>query len=234
MPEVSCMNEVVEGFIQAVQLIASLDEEVIEITIRSLLISLSATLIGSLIAIPIGGFIHFREFGGKRGLVTIIQTLYALPTVLAGLLVFLLLSRSGPFGFLGLMFTPVGMIIGQIVLIIPLMIGMTLIALSGVSRTKQDTVISLGATETQTVITIVKEARFAILGGVILGFGRAISEVGAAMMIGGNIRGYTRVLTTAIALETSMGNLSLSIALGIILLAIAMMVTGILFLVQER
>lgn len=228
------MNEVVEGFIQAVQLIASLDEEVIEITIRSLLISLSATLIGSLIAIPIGGFIHFREFGGKRGLVTIIQTLYALPTVLAGLLVFLLLSRSGPFGFLGLMFTPVGMIIGQIVLIIPLMIGMTLIALSGVSRTKQDTVISLGATETQTVITIVKEARFAILGGVILGFGRAISEVGAAMMIGGNIRGYTRVLTTAIALETSMGNLSLSIALGIILLAIAMMVTGILFLVQER
>jgi tungstate transport system permease protein len=126
------------------------------------------------------------------------------------------------------------MIIGQIVLIIPLMIGMTLIALSGVSRTKQDTVISLGATETQTVITIVKEARFAILGGVILGFGRAISEVGAAMMIGGNIRGYTRVLTTAIALETSMGNLSFSIALGIILLAIAMLVTGILFLVQER
>jgi tungstate transport system permease protein len=132
------------------------------------------------------------------------------------------------------MFTPTGMIIGQIVLIIPLMIGMPLIALSGVSRTKQDTVISLGASEIQTIVVIVKEARFAILGGVILGFGRAISEVGAAMMIGGNIRGYTRVLTTAIALETSMGNLSLSIALGIILLAIAMMVTGILFLVQER
>lgn len=228
------MNEIVEGFIQAVQLIASLDQEVIEITARSLLISLSACLVGSLIAIPIGGFIHFREFGGKRGLVTIIQTLYALPTVLAGLLVFLLLSRSGPFGFFRLMFTPTGMVIGQIVLIIPLMIGMTLIALSGVSRTKQDTVISLGASELQTVIVIVKEARFAILGGVILGFGRAISEVGAAMMIGGNIRGYTRVLTTAIALETSMGNLSLSIALGIILLAIAMVVTGILFLVQER
>ena len=228
------MNEVVAGIIQAVQLIVSLDPEVLDITARSLLISLSATQVASLIAIPIGGFIHFKEFGGKRGLITIIQTLYALPTVLAGLLVFLLLSRAGPFGFLHLMFTPIGMIIGQIVLIIPLMIGMTLIALSGVSRTKQDTVISLGATDTQTVITIVKEARFAILGGIILGFGRAISEVGAAMMIGGNIRGYTRVLTTAIALETSMGNLSLSIALGIILLAIAMMVTGILFLVQER
>jgi tungstate transport system permease protein len=228
------MSDIAEGIVQAIQLIVSLDQEVLEITARSLMISLSATLIGSMIAIPIGGFIHFKEFGGKRGLITIIQTLYALPTVLAGLLVFLLLSRSGPFGFLGLMFTPTGMIIGQTVLIIPLMLGMTLIALSGVSRTKQDTVISLGATSLQTVITIVKEARFAILGGVILGFGRAISEVGAAMIIGGNIRGYTRVLTTAIALETSMGNLSLSIALGIILLAIAMVVTGFLFLVQER
>jgi tungstate transport system permease protein len=228
------VNEVAQGLLQAIELIVTLNHEVFEITARSLYISLIATLIGSLIAIPIGGFIHFREFGGKRGLITIIQTLYALPTVLAGLLVFLLLSRSGPFGFMHLLFTPIGMMIGQIVLIIPLMIGMTLIALSGVSRTKQDTVLSLGATETQTIITIVKEARFAILGGVILGFGRAISEVGAAMMIGGNIRGYTRVLTTAIALETSQGNLSLSIALGIILLAIAMMVTGVLFLVQER
>jgi tungstate transport system permease protein len=228
------VNEVVQGFIQAIELIVTLDHEVLEITARSLYISLLATLMASLIAIPIGGFIHFREFGGKRGLITIIQTLYAFPTVLAGLLVFLLLSRSGPFGFMHLLFTPTGMMIGQIILIIPLMIGMTLIALSGVSRTKQDTVLSLGATELQTIITIVKEARFAILGGVILGFGRAISEVGAAMMIGGNIRDYTRVLTTAIALETSMGNLSLSIALGIILLAIALMVTGVLFLVQER
>ncbi len=228
------MDEIVQGFIQAFQLIASLDEEVIEITARSLLISLSATIVASCVAIPLGGFIHFKEFGGKRGLTTIIQTLYALPTVLVGLLVFLLLSRSGPFGFLGMMFTPAGMIVGQIVLIIPLMIGMTLIALSGVSRTKQDTIISLGATDTQTVITIVKEARFAILGGVILGFGRAISEVGVAMMIGGNIRGHTRVLTTSIALETSMGNLSLSIALGIILLTIAMTITAILFLLQER
>jgi len=228
------MNEILEGILQAIQLIVSMNPEVLEITARSLLISLSATLVASLIAIPIGGFIHFKQFGGKRGLITIIQALYALPTVLVGLLVFLLISRSGPFGFMKLLFTPAGMIIGQIVLIVPLLIGMTLIALSGVSQTKQDTVISLGATELQTVITIVKEARFAILGGVILGFGRAIAEVGAAMMIGGNIRGYTRVLTTAIALETSIGNLSLSIALGIILLLIALMVTGLLFLVQER
>ncbi len=228
------MNEIIDGFIQAGQLILTLDPEVLEITARSLAISLIATAVASLIAVPIGGYIHFREFGGKRGLITIIQTLYALPTVLAGLFVFLLLSRVGPLGFLGLLFTPTGMIIGQTVLVIPLMIGMTLIALSGVKKTIQDEVISLGATSPQIIWTIVKEARFAILGGVILGFGRAISEVGAAMMIGGNIRGYTRVLTTAIALETSMGNIALSIALGIILLAIAMVVTTALFLVQER
>lgn len=126
------------------------------------------------------------------------------------------------------------MIIGQTVLVIPLMVGMTLIALSGVKKTIQDEVISLGATSSQIIWTIVKEARFAILGGVILGFGRAISEVGAAMIIGGNIRGYTRILTTAIALETSMGNIAFSIALGIILLIIALVVTTALFLVQER
>ncbi len=227
-------NEILDGIRQAIELIITMNPEVMDITARSLYVSLSATFVAALIAIPLGGFIHFKEFGGKRGVVTIIQTLYALPTVLAGLLIWLLLSRAGPFGFLGLLFTTTGMIIGQIVLIVPLMIGMTLIALSGVSQTKQDTVISLGASSLQTVITIVKEARFAILGGVILGFGRAISEVGAAMMIGGNIRGYTRVLTTAIAFETSLGDLPLSIALGIILLLIALIVTTLLFLFQER
>ncbi|HOP67015.1 MAG TPA: ABC transporter permease [Methanoregulaceae archaeon] len=228
------MNDIIEGFTQAFQLIVTLNPEVMGITIRSLFISLSATFLASIIAIPLGGLIHFREFGGKKGLITIIQALYALPTVLAGLFVFLLISRSGPFGFLGLMFTPTGMIFGQMVLIIPLMIGMTLIALSGVRKNIQDTIVSLGADEFQSILTIIKEARFAILGGVILGFGRAISEVGAAMIIGGNIRGYTRILTTAIALETSQGNLPLSIALGLILLFIALIVTTILFLVQER
>ena len=228
------MNDIIEGFTQAFQLIVTLNPEVMGITIRSLFISLSATFLASIIAIPLGGLIHFREFGGKKGLITVIQALYALPTVLAGLFVFLLISRSGPFGFLGLMFTPTGMIFGQMELIITLMIGMTLIALSGVRKNIQDTIVSLGADEFQSILTIIKEARFAILGGVILGFGRAISEVGAAMIIGGNIRGYTRILTTAIALETSQGNLPLSIALGLILLFIALIVTTILFLVQER
>jgi tungstate transport system permease protein len=228
------MNEIIDGFVQAFSLIISLDPEVLEITARSLLISLAATAVASLVAIPLGGLIHFREFGGKRGLITIIQTLYALPTVVAGLFVFLLLSRAGPLGFLGLLFTPVGMVIGQAVLIIPVLVGMTLVALSGVKRAISDEIVALGATQTQAILTIIREARFAIIGGIILGFGRAISEVGAAMIIGGNIRGYTRVLTTAIALETSMGNIALSIALGMILLGIAMVVTVALFIVQER
>jgi tungstate transport system permease protein len=156
--------------------------------------------------------------------ITIIQTLYSVPTVIIGLVVFLLISRSGPFGFFRLLFTPAGMIIGQSILILPIMIGLTITALSGVDRNIRDTLVSLGATEFQSIAQIVREARFAILGAVILGFGRAISEVGVAMMIGGNIRGETRVLTTSIALETGMGNFGLSIALGIVLLAIALVV----------
>lgn len=227
------MEEIISGFIQAFQLIVSLNPELLEVTALSLFISLSATAIAALIAIPLGGSIHFREFAGKRVLITIIQTLYSVPTVIIGLLVFLIISRSGPFGFLGLLFTPGGMIIGQTVLIMPIMIGLTITALSGIDRNIRDTLISLGATELQSIARIVQEAQFAILGAVILGFGRAISEVGVAMMIGGNIRGATRVLTTSIALETGMGNFGLSIALGIVLLAIALVVVLIMNLITS-
>ena len=228
------MNEIIDGLVQAVHLIVTMDPEVMEITIRTLEIALSSTLIATVISVPLGGLIHFREFRGKRALVNIIQTLYALPTVIAGLFVFLFISRAGPLGFLRLLFTPAGMIIAQVILILPIMIGLTLSALSGVDRSKRDTIVALGATEAQAILTMLREARFAILGAVVLGFGRAISEVGAAMMIGGNIRGFTRVLTTAIALETSMGNVSLSLALGMILLAIALVVNVLLNLVQQE
>jgi len=227
------VEEIISGFIQAFQLIVSLNPELLEVTALSLFISLSATAIAALIAIPLGGVIHFREFAGKRVLITIIQTLYSVPTVIIGLLVFLIISRSGPFGFLGLLFTPGGMIIGQTVLIMPIMIGLTITALSGIDRNIRDTLISLGATELQSIARIVQEAQFAILGAIILGFGRAISEVGVAMMIGGNIRGATRVLTTSIALETGMGNFGLSIALWIVLLAIALVVVLIMNLITS-
>lgn len=228
------MNEIIEGFTQAVNLIISLDPEVLEITFRSLSISLTATLLGALIALPIGGLIHFHEFRGKRVVVNIIQTLYALPTVIAGLFLFLFISRAGPFGFLGLLFTPEGMVVAQLILILPVLIGLTISALSTIDKEVRYTITSLGATRTQGVFAIMQEARFAILSAIILGFGRAISEVGAAMMIGGNIRGATRVLTTAIALETSMGDFGRSIALGIILLGVAVFVNLGLNIIQQR
>jgi tungstate transport system permease protein len=228
------MNDIVQGFIEAVRLIVSLNPEVVEITLRSLYVSLSATLFASLIALPIGAYIYFNEFRGKRAVINLLQTLYALPTVIVGLAVFLMLSRSGPFGFLGMLFTPQGMIVAQTVLIIPLITGLTVSALSGIDREMRYTIISLGSSQLQSIITILQEARFAILAAVLLGFGRAIAEVGTVMLIGGNIRGFTRVLTTTIALNTSMGNFPISIALGIILLGVALVVNVILNLVQGR
>lgn len=209
---------------QAVNLIVTLDPDVMQIAALSLYISLSATVIAALISIPVGGFIHFHEFYGKRALIVVIQTLYSIPTVVVGLVLYLLISRSGPLGFLGLLFTPEGMILGQTVLIMPIIVGLVISALSGVDKSISDTLVALGATGFQKILEIVKEARYAILSAVVLGFGRAIAEVGVAMMIGGNIRGFTRVLTTAITLETGMGEFGLSIALGIILLIIALIV----------
>jgi tungstate transport system permease protein len=228
------LEEIASGFLRAIELIVTLNPAVVEITKRSLTISLSSILLASLYCIPLAGLIEFRSFRGKRSLINLIQTLYSLPTVTVGLLVFLLLSRSGPLGSLNLLFTPTGMVIGQTILITPIMIGLTIAALGGVGSQIRDTARSLGATEFQTIITVIKEAKPAVLAAVLLGFGRALSEVGVAMMIGGNIRGYTRVLTTSIALETSMGNIEFSIALGIILLSISLIVNLIVNWVQGR
>lgn len=227
------MSDIANGIIQAVDLIVTLNPEVMQIAALSLYISLSATIIAALIAIPAGALIHFNDFYGKRAVIIIIQTLYSVPTVVVGLILYLLISRSGPLGILGLLFTPQGMILGQTVLIIPIMMGLVISALSGIDRSISDTLVSLGATQFQKILEIVKEARFAILSAVVLGFGRAIAEVGVAMMIGGNIRDHTRVLTTAITLETGMGNFALSIALGIILLVIALIVVVVLNLITS-
>ena len=228
------MNESVNGFFQAINLIVTLNPEVMEITLRTLEISLSSTLLGTLIAVPLGGLIYFRNFKGKRSVMNLIQTLYSLPTVLVGLLVFLLLSYQGPLGGMNLLFTPGGMIIGQTILILPIIIGFTITALNGVKGEIKDLSMSLGASEFQTIYTIMREAKYALLGAIILGFGRAISEVGVALMIGGNIRGFTRVITTTMSLETSKGNIELSIALGIILLTIALIINVLLNQIQEK
>ena len=228
------MNDLITGIETAFRLIQTLDAEVIDITLRTLRITLSSVIISSIIAIPIGAVITFHEFRGKKLLISLIQTLYSLPTVIVGLLCFMLLSRSGPLGFLGFLFTPNGMIFGQTILIIPIMAGLTIAALQAIDPIITDTIRSLGASKFQFLKTHIKEARFTIMAAVIIGFSRAISEVGTAIMIGGNIKGHTRVLTTAISLQTSMGNFSLSLALGIVLLGIALIINLLMGYVQNR
>jgi len=233
------MYEIIEGFLEAARLIVTLDPDVIAISVRSIIISLTATVVASLVAVPLGAAIYFGTFPGRKSLINLIQTLYSLPTVVVGLLIFLLISRVGPFGFMRLLFTPTAMVIAQTILVLPIMTGLTISALSGVDPVIRDTLRSLGATRLQFLANIMREAKFALLATVAIGFGRAISEVGAAILVGGNIMASsfassTRVLTTAISLETSMGNISESIALGIILLAIALAVNLVITTIQHR
>jgi tungstate transport system permease protein len=184
--------------------------------------------------VPLGCLIHFHSFRGKRILVSVIQTFYSLPTVFVGLLVFVLLSRAGPLGGLGMLFTPQAIVAGHVILIAPIVTGLTISALSGVSPEIRDTAISLGATRFQTVRAILVEARYATLTAIMVAFGRAVSEVGIAIMVGGNIRGFTRTLTTAMSLETSMGNIELSMALGIILISLALVASILVNRLQQR
>ena len=228
------MTEIWDGLTKAVQLLISLDPAVMEVAGRSLTISATACLLASLICIPLGSLIHFHHFRGKRVLINIIQTLFSVPTVLVGLFLLVLLSRSGPLGELRLLFTPTALVIGQMILITPLLLGLTISALSGVSKEIADTATSLGASGSQAIRLVLKEARYAVLAAVMLGFARAISEVGCALMVGGNIRGATRVITTVISLEAGKGNLELAIALGMILLLLALIINIVLNRLQQR
>jgi tungstate transport system permease protein len=226
--------EIWHSLTKAVELIISLDPEVMQIAGRSLRISGTSCLLASLICLPLGSLIHFHHFRGKRALINIIQTLFSVPTVLVGLLVLVLFSRAGPLGFFGILFSPPAMVIGQMILITPLLLGLTMSALSGINKEIVDTATSLGASGFQTVWLVLREARYAVLAAVIMGFSRAISEVGCALMVGGNIKGATRVITTAISLEAGKGELELAIALGIILLFLALIINIVLNRLQQR
>ena len=228
------MEDLWQGLVKAIQLVITFDSEVVAVAGRSLWIAATSSSISALICLFLGSLIHFNRFWGKRVLINIIQTFFSVPTVAVGLFVFVLFSRAGPLGGLDLMFTPAVMIIGQVLLIIPVMLGFIISALSGVDKAVVDTTISLGANRFQMAITILREARFAVLAALIMGFSRAISEVGLSLMVGGNIKGYTRTITTTISLETSKGELELSIALGIILIFIALVINVILNRVQQR
>ena len=228
------MDTLWHGLIKAFELIFTLDPEVIQIATRSLSIALTSAVLASVICIPLAGLIHFNQFRGKRFLVSLIQTFYSVPTVAVGLFVFVFISHAGPLGFLSILFTPMAIVVGQVILITPILLGLTISALRGVDNTILDTARSLGASRFQMAVLVIKEARFAVMAAVIMGFGRAISEVGISLMVGGNIRGFTRVITTAISLETSKGDIELSLALGIILIFIALVVNIIMNRIQQR
>jgi tungstate transport system permease protein len=215
------MGYIIDGLIQAINLIVSLNPEVISITALSLQVSATAVIISALVGIPVGVLIALNEFPFKKSLIMVINTLMGLPPVVAGLLVFLMVSRAGPLGSFGVLFTPTAMIIAQVILVTPIITGISISAARAVDRSVIETAISLGARKLDTVMLVTNEARQALFTAIIAGFGRAIAEVGAVMIVGGDIRWSTRVLTTSIVLETRKAEFDMAIALGLILLALS-------------
>ena len=228
--------------LRMLQLMLSLDPEVLNIMLLSLKVSGTAVLMGALIGVPIGVFLGLR-FGGKLGLmrfintlalVTIINTLMGLPPVVVGLIVYLLLTGSGPLGYLGLLYQPSAMIITQLVMVVPIVIGVTTSAVGSVDKSIREKAIALGATGRQAAWTVLNEARTGLLTAIIVAFGAAISEVGGIMITGGNIRWHTRTLTTAIVQEVNLGDFNKAITLGVILLSMAFTINLALTIVQLR
>jgi len=219
------MTQLLDALRISIRMIFTGDPIVYSIAARTLMISVSATLIAASIFVPVGSLIHFSRFHGKRFLVSVIQTLFSVPTVFVGMLVFLLISRAGPLGSLGMLFTPGAIVLGEVLLIAPIITGLTISTLAGMGEEISDTAISLGAGRFQMMLKVLSESRYMIATAILMGFGRAVSEIGVAIVVGGNIAGHTRTLTTAIALGVGRGETAASIALGLILLALAMIVS---------
>lgn len=209
-------------------------EDIVPVILMSLVVSISAAFIAALIGVSLGIPVALRDFWFKKILLRITDTLMGLPPVLMGLIVYLLLSRKGPLGNLELLFTPTAMIIAQTMLILPIVFGLTVSTISKTGKEVEKTCLALGANKIDIYITIFTESKLQLLTVVTLGFGRAISEVGAVMMVGGNIKGFTRVMTTYIALETGKGNFSGAISIGIVLLIISFMINSLLHVFQGR
>ncbi|MEW6053272.1 MAG: ABC transporter permease [Nitrospirota bacterium] len=228
------MDTITDGFFRALFLILNLDRELLDIIFLSLRVSGTALLISAMIGIPAGAILGLTEFPGRRFLVTILNTFMGLPPVVVGLFLYLLLSRSGPLGFMALLYSPTAMVIAQSVLALPIVASLCQAAIVSVDPIIRQASLTLGATPFQVAVTIVNEARYGILSGIIAGFGRVTAEVGAVLIVGGNIAGYTRVMTTTIALETDKGDFELALALGIILILLSALVTFILNVFQRK
>lgn len=223
------MEYIIEGFKEALKLLINFDSETYQIIILSVIVSGIATILSSLISIPLGIFLGLLKPKKTKLVLKLIYTLMSIPTVIVGLLVAILLSRNGPFGFLELMYTPTAMIIAQVVLLIPLITGLTYGLAKNLKRDVINTGITLGGTKLDIIKLVILEYKKNLLVNIVSGFSRAISEVGVVMMVGGNIKGQTRVMTTAISLSNSMGNYSSAIALGIMLLLISFLVNSVVY-----
>ncbi len=218
------MSDVVQGLIEAFRLLISFDRDLVEITLRSLQVSCIALVIASAIALPFGTWLAIRRSRSRRGTIAVLNALMGLPPVVVGLIVYILLSRSGPFGVLGLLFTPTAMIIAQVIIITPLIASITHQAMRDLWAEYHDLLISFGTTKSERIKTLIWDGRRTLLTASLAGFGRAIGEVGAIMIVGGNIDHATRVLTTAIALETGKGDFALALGLGFILILLSLVV----------
>lgn len=227
------MKEIFNGLTEAVRLITSLNSEIYGIIALSLVVTIISTTISAALAVPSGIIIGSREFKGKRLLTRLINTFMGLPPVVAGLVVYLVLSRKGPLGDFRLLFTPTAMIIAQVIIIFPIITGITIGAVKLKVKPVQETCAGLGLSKIKTLAMLFHECRYPVMSAIVAGYGRAIAEVGAVMLVGGNIQYDTRVMTTAIVLETGKGNYDIALALGIILLAISFIVNWLLQLIQE-
>jgi tungstate transport system permease protein len=228
------MELVAEGLRKALSLVLHLDPEVLAITALSLEVSGLATLVSLVLGIGAGVAVALARFPGRRLVVALVNTGMGLPPVVVGLFVSVLLWRSGPLGFLGMLYTPGAMVLAQALIATPIVMGITIGAVQGLPPGLRVQILALGATRRQLVWLLVKEARLPLLAGVMAGFGGVISEVGASLMVGGNIRGSTRVLTTATVMETGKGNFDVAIALSAILLALTLAVNALLTRIQQR
>lgn len=215
------MDFLIDGFLSALLLIRSLDPGLVEIIYVSLKVSSTSTLIATIVGVPGGFLIAFAKFSGKRLLITLLNTLLSLPTVAVGLFVYAFIYRKGIFGEFDLLYTKTAIIIGQVILIIPIVATFTISAVSRVDDRYRKTALTVGANAVQTAWVIAREVRFGVAAAIIAAFGRVIAEVGISMMLGGNAKGFTRTMTTAMALEYDKGQFESSVALGIVLLAIS-------------
>jgi tungstate transport system permease protein len=228
------MSFLAQGIFDAFALIVSMDRSLVEIILLSFRVTGSSVFFSTLIGVPLGSLVALKKFPGRRFFINIFYTFMGFPPVVAGLIVYLILSRRGPLGIMGLLYTPTAMIIAQTLLVTPIVAALTHAAVKSVDPMIRDAAVSLGAKGLAVGLTVLREARYAIMAAVIAGFGRAIGEVGAVMIVGGNIQGSTRVMTTAIVLETGKGNFELALALGILLLIFAFIVNMGLHYLQAR